>query len=800
MSRPSFAIYLGILVGLVAGVPSAHAADTARVKNLKVLAAIYRGAPDDKNRLTDAQIAQCENGLELGRLFYFRNSRARLNVTFEFRVIDTPAPNNDGPTMDHINADLLQRGVKPGDFDGLIATGVGFKGNFGGFTVLGDAGGCFGIGGHGGVGYPGFAEDVGYGWAWIFAHEFQHALDLVIVEQSGLKMLHAHPYADKSEPFFQGFYQGGEHWDWIACTLREFDDYLSIKGVRNDFFECPDADGDGLPDDDARLPADEKRFGSDSSKKDTDGDGLDDLGEFAADIYTGSDPTKPDTDGDGIKDGEDEYPCVAIRPTIEWRADGMFLDSVAARNDEGGKCYVTASWSEASLDLRLVGPRKFTARIKIDGSAANGFWEGGDTYVIKVSPGEGINPGKPKVEFAGLGLKGEVPGVFAEAWSEKPDEFKYVLKLPAKLGQGVSKEINYGGVKERGDVADGLTLVPGRAIGFNFIYEFDGGKQAVLTPNHRMYAARLVKDDTATSLVPLLRGPAATNAASIVGQVLAVAGDARVEVVAGDEVVGARVGPGPVRLVGLTTDGTYELVAKASGKTSHPIQMEVDRTAAAPLLKQGGTGKLSATCEPGAAVELWWGIEGVPVAPLAGATADGQGAVAFDVPQQGLLPGWTASAYLGMFETPVYIDAWDKIDRYFQGGAPDKRLPPDGFSYRCDGLLQVDAAGRWTFELETDDGSRLYVDDELVINHWGHHEMRTKRVTLPLSAGLHRLHIDYYELDGWAGLRFRGGTEGQKPGYELPVVRAPIPVEQMQFFAVQTDRLGNRSLFGPAAQ
>ena len=35
----------------------------------------------------------------------------------------------------------------------------------------------------------------------------------------------------------------------------------------------------------ARVGADEKRFGSDPTKTDTDGDGLDDLSEFCADIY-----------------------------------------------------------------------------------------------------------------------------------------------------------------------------------------------------------------------------------------------------------------------------------------------------------------------------------------------------------------------------------------------------------------------------------------------------------------------------------------------------------------------------------
>jgi hypothetical protein len=107
--------------------------------------------------------------------------------------------------------------------------------------------------------------------------------------------------------------------------------------VRNDFLLCIDADGDGLPDDDPRLPLDERRFGSDPTRKDTDGDGLDDLGEFIADRFAGSDPRRPDTDGDGLTDDVDPYPVVAIRPTLEYRpVDRIQLHLPVRRRHTGG--------------------------------------------------------------------------------------------------------------------------------------------------------------------------------------------------------------------------------------------------------------------------------------------------------------------------------------------------------------------------------------------------------------------------------------------------------------------------------
>jgi hypothetical protein len=779
----------------------AWADGTVRVKNLKVLAVIYRGTPDTKEWMDDHAALMARNGLEVGRRFYFRNSKARLNIEFGWLIADGVAPNNDGPTMEHIEADLHQRGVKDGEYDGLIVTGVGLKGNFGGFTVLGGAGACFGSGDFPGTGYPEFDRDTGYGWAWIFAHEFQHALDLVIVEGSGLKMLSDHPYSDHNEPFFKGCYQGGEHWDWVALTLREFDDYLQIKGVRNDFLVCMDADGDGLPDDDTRLPADEKRFGSDPTKKDTDGDGLDDLGEFIADRYAGSDPHQSDTDHDGLTDDVDPYPVVAIRPMLAYRPVGaktggelpLLLDSVFARNDAGGPVAVRAAWSEEGLQFEFVGPRKFAVDMKIDGSADNGFWEGGDTYVMHVA--------EDKVEFSGLGLHGQVPVLKKPVASTEGGGYRLAVTISARLGQGVSKEINYGGKREPQDVTDGLTLVGGRAVGFNFIYKFADGTQADLTPDHTMYATRLVKPADAPDH-PLLRAPRETSAAIPAAEVLGVRPLTRVRVVrAGGAAqnapaVGARIGPGPVQLVGLTADGTFELQALAGEAASNTVALTVDRSAAPPKLAVSGK-EWTAECEPGAEFELWWGIDGVPVGPLDGGHADKDGHVALPVSDH--LPGWVVTGFEGSrFTRKVYITTWDKIDRIFEDRSPDERLPPDEFALRFEGLLNIEAPGRYTFELNSDDGSRLWIDGELALDHWGHHGMSPRTATVALEKGLHAARIDYYEEDGWAGVQFRYAPPGRELTFQVPVQRAPLPAAELEFFGVQTDRLGNRSAFSPA--
>ncbi|MCX7002183.1 MAG: hypothetical protein NTV22_02790, partial [bacterium] len=262
--------------------------------------------------------------------------------------------------------------------------------------------------------FPSADTNTGFGTAWIFVHEFQHALDLAIAGGAGFdEFLSGHPYTDSTEsPNAQPgrvVKPGGQHWDWEACTLRNFRKYLQIPGATGSQLLALDSDGDGLADDDAALPMDERRFGSDPLNPDTDGDGLGDLEEFTADIYLGADPRNPDTDGDGMPDGADQWPTVAIAPQIGHALRTPQIDGVieaeytpllyrwyAATNTNQARdvCQVYACWDEDTLYLAARAPRPFTLEGQIDTSADNGFWIGGDTYLWRAEYGKA-----PQVEL-----------------------------------------------------------------------------------------------------------------------------------------------------------------------------------------------------------------------------------------------------------------------------------------------------------------------------------------------------------------------------------------------------------------
>ncbi|MEU1870166.1 lectin [Streptomyces sp. NPDC019793] len=64
------------------------------------------------------------------------------------------------------------------------------------------------------------------------------------------------------------------------------------------------------------------------------------------------------------------------------------------------------------------------------------------------------------------------------------------------------------------------------------------------------------------------------------------------------------------------------------------------------------------------------------------------------------------------------------------------------------GNLNAAQAGSYTFRLTSDDGSRLWIDDQLVVDHDGLHGPEPKDATVDLTAGTHALRIEHFERDG----------------------------------------------------
>jgi len=82
-------------------------------------------------------------------------------------------------------------------------------------------------------------------------------------------------------------------------------------------------------------------------------------------------------------------------------------------------------------------------------------------------------------------------------------------------------------------------------------------------------------------------------------------------------------------------------------------------------------------------------------------------------------------------------------------GGPAAALPADSFSARWTRFLDFEGA-TYRFNVFVDDGVRLWVDDELIINAWYDSDPHTVTRLHPLVRGTHRIELEYYEHLGTA--------------------------------------------------
>lgn len=106
--------------------------------------------------------------------------------------------------------------------------------------------------------------------------------------------------------------------------------------------------------------------------------------------------------------------------------------------------------------------------------------------------------------------------------------------------------------------------------------------------------------------------------------------------------------------------------------------------------------------------------------------------------------------------SPVIAGACEsgpEIGHDWGAGNPGGGMPNDLWSARWQGSFDFDAT-TYTFSLGSDDGSRLYVDNTLVIDGWSDHGFTTLTGHKALTAGSHTVKVEYYESGGDAKVDF----------------------------------------------
>jgi hypothetical protein len=82
--------------------------------------------------------------------------------------------------------------------------------------------------------------------------------------------------------------------------------------------------------------------------------------------------------------------------------------------------------------------------------------------------------------------------------------------------------------------------------------------------------------------------------------------------------------------------------------------------------------------------------------------------------------------------------------------SPDPVIPVDHFSARWSRTAYFASSGNWTFSLANDDGARVWVNNQLIIDKWYPQSRNTTYATIYLAAGNHAVRVEYFESTGVA--------------------------------------------------
>ena len=189
-----------------------------------------------------------------------------------------------------------------------------------------------------------------------------------------------------------------------------------------------------------------------------------------------------------------------------------------------------------------------------------------------------------------------------------------------------------------------------------------------------------------------------------------------------------------------TTDATWGMGTRYWGHTLPAVNSDEDffwhyQTET----KQGGSGALEGVLSPNCT-----GQDGPNTAGLLGEYFDNSG-----ISVGSAMPDLTTRSPNAIRVEPN-LD-WTSRSSAYPG--LDARFNTH-WSGRFTGAITLPETGNWTFYLESDDGSELWINHASLIQNHGMHGMRTVSNYINLSAGEHDLRIEFYQGGGPHGLRF----------------------------------------------
>jgi len=106
------------------------------------------------------------------------------------------------------------------------------------------------------------------------------------------------------------------------------------------------------------------------------------------------------------------------------------------------------------------------------------------------------------------------------------------------------------------------------------------------------------------------------------------------------------------------------------------------------------------------------------------------------------LPDFTKLKPAGL---AIYTAALNLPPQNFMEGFPGVTKRNEWFAIDYTGRFWIADPGTYTFALLSDDGAKLYIDDQVIIDNDGVHAPLEKTGAVDLAGGLHRIRVSYFQ-------------------------------------------------------
>ena len=100
-------------------------------------------------------------------------------------------------------------------------------------------------------------------------------------------------------------------------------------------------------------------------------------------------------------------------------------------------------------------------------------------------------------------------------------------------------------------------------------------------------------------------------------------------------------------------------------------------------------------------------------------------------------------------EGTIYTSSLNVPPRDFKSGFPGVTKRTEWFAIDYTGRFWIEKPALYRFSLTSDDGSRLYIDGQLVVDNDGLHVPQVRTASLELAGGVHDIRVSYFQGPGY---------------------------------------------------